>query len=235
MTADAGGGGGGGGGGGAVEEAQEAAAPVVEALEAVAPVAEALEAEDPVGAVLVVAASSADRRLHSEVLWIRATRYRNPRPTPAPQVRTLRQEVLPVGCSLHINACPRRRFRIPTGAPVFDLATTPVCAAQGLCAAALLRFRSDAKRQKQFGQICRVHSCQLPSAEARVKVTSATIQPGGTNEFMGGIIIELAFRQNQAERGGANTSTPKGGMLYRVLRNNVPGRTEKKANSSSLR
>jgi hypothetical protein len=66
--------------------------------------------------VLVVAASLADRRLHSEVLWIRETRYRNPRRTLAPQVQTMRQEVLPVGCSPHINACPRRLFRIPTGA-----------------------------------------------------------------------------------------------------------------------
>jgi hypothetical protein len=104
-----------------VVEALAAAAPVGEVLEAVAPVA---EAEDLVGAALVVAALSADRRLHSEVLWIRATRYRNPRPTSAPRVRTMRQEVLPVGCSPHINACPRRRFRIPTVAPAFDLATT---------------------------------------------------------------------------------------------------------------
>lgn len=156
----------------AVEAAVEVAVAVLEeeALEVVAPEAEALEAEALVGAELGVAALSADRRLHSEVLWIRETRYRNPRRTLAPQVQTLRQEVLPVGCSLHINACPRPRFRMPTGAPEFDLATTPVCAAQSSHRfhEALLRSRSDAKRREQAAQIFRVHLCQLSAGEARV-------------------------------------------------------------------
>jgi hypothetical protein len=104
-----------------------AAAAAVEVVEVVE-VAAALVAAALAGAVLVVAASLADRRLHSEVLWIRASRYRNPRPRSAPRVRTLRQEALPVGCSPHINACPRRRFRI-SDRRADDLATDPVCIA----------------------------------------------------------------------------------------------------------
>jgi hypothetical protein len=113
-----------------VEAVLAVVAPAAEALGAAAPVEEVAAAADPAGAVLGVAASWADRRLHSEVLWIRATRCRNPRLLSALRAQTLRQELLPVGCSLHINACPPRLFRIPTGTPMIDLATTPVCAAQ---------------------------------------------------------------------------------------------------------
>ena len=93
----------------------------VEAAVAAAAVAAAvLEVADPAVADLEVAvlraeAPSVDRK-HSEVDWSRATlHHRNPWPKSAPRARTLRQDLLPGGCSPHINACPRRRFRIPTG------------------------------------------------------------------------------------------------------------------------
>jgi hypothetical protein len=96
-----------------------AAAAAAAAAVAVAEAAAVVEVADPVAAdpevaVLEVADPSADRK-HSEAGWTRATRHhRNPRPTSAPRARTLRQDLLPGGCSPHINACPRRRFRIPT-------------------------------------------------------------------------------------------------------------------------
>jgi len=89
--------------------AAEVAAAEVAVLEGVDP-----EAADPEVAELEVADPSADPK-HSEADWSRATRHhRNPRPTSVPRARTLRQDLLPGGCSPHINACPRRRFRIPT-------------------------------------------------------------------------------------------------------------------------
>ena len=97
----------------------EAAAAVVEAAVAVVEAAVLAVADpevaDPEVAVLEVE-SWVDRK-HSEADWLRATRrHRNPRLTSAPRARTLRQDLLPGGCSRHINACPRRRFRFPTGA-----------------------------------------------------------------------------------------------------------------------
>ena len=100
-----------------VGEAQAAARVAVAQVEEAQAVA--VKAVAAVKAVEV----SADRRVHSEADWIRATRSRhrrNPPPGSASRVRTLRQEVLPVGCSPHINACPLRRFRIPTGALMTD-------------------------------------------------------------------------------------------------------------------
>ena len=104
-----------------VLEAEPVEAPVVE-LEAEPAEAPAVELEEAMAAEPEVVADSAkaesvDRRAHSEADWIRATRSRrrNPLPASAARVRTMRQEVLPGGCSPHINACPLRRFRIPTG------------------------------------------------------------------------------------------------------------------------
>ena len=103
----------------------EPEAVVVAELEAVVvAVAAAVVVAEPEAVVVAVAAAesaqaeAADQRAHSEADWIRATRSRrrrNPLPASAARVQTMRQEVLPVRCSLHINACPPRRFRIPTG------------------------------------------------------------------------------------------------------------------------
>ena len=99
------------------EPAGVLAAEPVEALVAepaevpVAEPAEALVAE-------LVQAVAADWRVHSEADRIRATRSRrrcNPLPALAVRLQTMRQEVLPGGCSPHINARPPRRFLIPTG------------------------------------------------------------------------------------------------------------------------
>jgi hypothetical protein len=93
-----------------VEEAQAVARVAVVQVEAAQAAARVAVAQ--VEAVKAVEAS-ADRRVHSEADWLRATRSRrrrNPPPGSALRVRTLRQEVLPVGCSPHINAYLLRRF-----------------------------------------------------------------------------------------------------------------------------
>jgi len=80
-------------------------------------------AEVAVAEAEVAVADSANRQVRSQAGWIRATRshhHRNPRPASAARARTIRQEVLPVGCSPQINACPPRRFRILTGARMSD-------------------------------------------------------------------------------------------------------------------
>jgi hypothetical protein len=103
----------------AVEAAVAAAAAVVAAAAVAVAAAAVVEAAAAVEAAVVeaaaAAAASADRT-HSAADWSGATHHRNLRPASAPRARTQRQELLPVGCSPHINACPRRRFRIPTGA-----------------------------------------------------------------------------------------------------------------------
>jgi hypothetical protein len=115
-----------------VEAVAEPAAALVEAVAEpaaalVAAAAEPVEvrAAAPVEALAVVLVEAlvaeraeADRRVRSEADWIRATHShhrRNPLPASAARVQTVRQEVLPGGCSPHINACPLQRFRIPTG------------------------------------------------------------------------------------------------------------------------
>ena len=101
----------------------EPEAVVVAELEAVVVAVAAAVVVEPEAVVVAVAAAesaqaeAADQRAHSEADWIRATRSRrrNPLPASAARVRTMRQEVLPVRCSLHINACPLRRFRNSDG------------------------------------------------------------------------------------------------------------------------
>jgi hypothetical protein len=92
-----------------------AVAAVVVAVVAAAAAAEAAAVAAEVAALVVAVveaeAASADPT-HSAADWIGATHHRNLRPASAPRAQTLRQEVLPVGCSPHINACPRRLFRI---------------------------------------------------------------------------------------------------------------------------
>src|SRR5262245_27711061 len=69
-----------------------AAAMAAELVEAMA----AAMAAELVEAMAAEAAESADRRVRSEVDWVRATRsrhHRNPRPASAPRMRTIRQEV----------------------------------------------------------------------------------------------------------------------------------------------
>jgi hypothetical protein len=100
----------------AAAEAAEAEAAEAEAAEAAVVEAAVVEAAAVAEAVQEVAASLADRHPHSAVLWNRWTRHRNPQPTSAPRAQTIRQAVLPVRCSPDINACPHRRFRIPTSA-----------------------------------------------------------------------------------------------------------------------
>jgi hypothetical protein len=88
-----------------------AAAVVVVAAVVVAAAVVAAAVAAVVVAVVAAEAASADPT-HSAADWIGATHHRNLRPASAPRAQTLRQEVLPVGCSPHINACPRRLFRI---------------------------------------------------------------------------------------------------------------------------
>jgi hypothetical protein len=84
-----------------VEEAQ-VVAPVVVAPVVVARVEEAQGAVAQAVAAVKAVEASVDRRVHSEADWLRATRSRhrrNPPPGSASRVRTLRQRLLPVGCS----------------------------------------------------------------------------------------------------------------------------------------
>jgi hypothetical protein len=87
------------------------AAVVVEAVVAEVAAAEEVAAEE---VAVAAEAESANRQVRLEADWARGTRshyHRNPRPTSAPRVRTMRQRLLPVGCSPHINACPQKRFQ----------------------------------------------------------------------------------------------------------------------------
>ena len=127
--------------------------------------------------MLEVEVPSADRN-HSEADWNRATlHHRNPRPTSAPRARTLRQDLLPGGCSPHINACPRRRFRIPTAA-VMTFATTTVCAA--------LR-----RTQAYAGSTRRLHKA-LSAKPARAPRIWATMNAGASAGRMPANVSERA-------------------------------------------
>ena len=97
----------------AAELAVVALAVVALAVVALAEVALALAvvalAEVALVEAALVEAESADPQVHSEADWIRATRSRhrrNPLPASALRMRTIRQEVLSVGCSPHIKRLP---------------------------------------------------------------------------------------------------------------------------------
>jgi hypothetical protein len=65
------------------------------------------------------------------------------------------------------------------------------------------RFESDAKMQKQFGQSSRICTYELAAGEARVGRDFRDDPLWRDEHVQGGIIIELAFRQDQAgERRG---------------------------------